>query len=496
MSLKKNFGKSTAWMSAAASGNSIVSFIIFIILSRLLTPDDIGLVAFALIVVELGKIVVNAAFPQAIVRHPDWEQTYASTCFYLNLFLAVLVTLLVFFIGSPLVAAYYDPRAQVLLEVLSIIFFLEGIKAVHEGKLKREFNFRTIAIRTVLGSIIGGVVGIWMALEGWGVWALVWQQLINQLIITLVTFVSARWMPSLSFSWINAQELIGFSTPLLMAQIISNFSSKVYEVLVGLLIGPAALGFFRVGGRALFILQDIVAKPFEQTLLPALARMNELEQKGNGTLRTIRISAYFTFPIFFGAAAIGPEFIIFAFTAKWELSGQIMTILALGVVPLVIGYQINAALTATDNSAMVMKTASINFVLNCLLGFALVPFGVLAAACGFSVRAYIGIFFSMYFFKRVFGVPITKVIKTVAPSLAAALVMLAVIYFLKYLLPPHLGLLIRLLVLAASGALCYVLMMSLVFRKETKNFLGEIATLAPGKARPIIEKLQRLLRLA
>jgi O-antigen/teichoic acid export membrane protein len=496
MSLKKNFGKSTAWMSAAASGNSIVSFIIFIILSRLLTPDDIGLVAFALILVELGKIVVNAAFPQAIVRHAEWDQTYASTCFYLNFLLAILITLLVFFIGSPLTAIYYDPRAQVLLEVLSIIFFLEGIKAVHEGKLKREFNFRTIAIRTVLGSVIGGVVGIWLALRGWGVWALVWQQLINQIIITLVTFSAARWVPSLSFSWAKARELIGFSTPLLLAQIISNFSSKVYEVLVGLLIGPAALGFFRVGGRALFILQDIVAKPFEQTLLPALARMSERKQQGEGTLRTIRMSAYFTFPIFFGAAAIGPEFIIFAFTEKWALSGQIMTILALGVAPLVIGYQINAALTATDNSAMVMKTASINFILNCLLGFFLVPYGVLAAACGFTVRTYVGIFLNFYFFRKVFDINMTRILKIVAPALIASLTMLGIIYLLKHFLPPHVSMLIRLLLLAGCGALSYILLMTLVFRQETKNFLGESIELAPNKAKPLIIKLQRLLRLA
>ena len=496
MSLKKNFGKSTAWMSAAASGNSIISFIIFIILSRILAPDEIGLVAFALIVVELGKIIVNAAFPQAIVRHPDWNQTYASTCFYLNLLLAALITVLVFFIGAPLVATYYDQRAQVLLEVLSIIFFLEGMKAVHEGKLKREFDFRTIAIRTVLGSFLGGVVGIWMALSGWGVWALVWQQLINQLIITLVTLVSARWLPAFSFSWTNARELIAFSTPLLFAQVISNFSSKVYEVLVGLLIGPAALGFFRVGGRALFILQDIVAKPFEQTLLPALARMDGFVQKGSGTLRTIRLSAYFTFPIFFGAAAIGPEFIVFAFTEKWELSGKIMTILAVGVAPLVIGYQINAALTATDNASMVMKTASINFVLNCLLGFMLVPYGVLAAACGFSARVYLGVFFSLYFFKKVFGIPIRQVIKAVAPSLIASATMLGFICMLKLLLPQSLNLLLQLVLLVCSGGLCYLLLMTLVFRTETRNFLTEMLTLAPGKTKGIILALQRMLGLA
>jgi O-antigen/teichoic acid export membrane protein len=309
MSLKKSFGKSTLWMSAAASGNSLISFVIFIILSRLLAPEEIGLVAFALIVVELGKILVNAGLPQAIVRYPEWDERYAATCFYLNLLLAALVTLLVFFVAAPVIAYYYDARAELLVQVLSIVFLLEGVKAVHEGKLKREFNFRAIALRTVVGSLLAGLVGVFLAFQGYGVWALVWQQLLNQLVVTLVTLNSARWLPGLQFSVADARALLAFSTPLTLAQMISNFASKIYEMLVGLLLGPAALGFFRVGGRALFILQEIVLKPFEQTLLPALARMTEREQRAQGTLRVMRMSAYFTFPIFFGAAALGPEFI-------------------------------------------------------------------------------------------------------------------------------------------------------------------------------------------
>jgi O-antigen/teichoic acid export membrane protein len=194
MNLKKSFGKSTLWMSAAASGNSLISFVIFIILSRLLAPEEIGLVAFALIIVELGKILVNAGLPQAIVRHPEWDEGYAATCFYLNLLLAASVTLLVFFIAAPVIAQYYDARAQLLVQVLSIIFLLEGVKAVHEGKLKREFNFRAIAIRTVGGSLFAGIVGVILAIQGYGVWALVWQQLLNQLVVTLVTLKSARYL--------------------------------------------------------------------------------------------------------------------------------------------------------------------------------------------------------------------------------------------------------------------------------------------------------------
>ncbi|MDO8346086.1 MAG: lipopolysaccharide biosynthesis protein [Cellvibrio sp.] len=503
MSLKQRFGKSTLWMSAAASGNSLISLVIFIILSRLLAPEEIGLVAFALIVVELGKILVNAGLPQAIVRHPDWDEDYAATCFYLNLGLATLVTAAVFFIAAPAIAHYYDARAELLVQVLSIVFVLEGAKAVHEGKLKRDFNFRAIALRTVVASLMAGVVGVWLAVKGYGVWALVWQQLINQILITLITWKSAHWLPRLQFSLAHARSLLRFSTPLTLAQVISNFASKIYEMLVGLLLGPAALGFFRVGGRALFILQDIVIKPFEQTLLPALARLDERDARAQATLRVMRMSAYFTFPVFFGAAALGPEFIELAFTAKWTQSGQVMTLLALGIAPLVIGYQVNAALTASGHSQRVMLLASITFVLNCLLGFLLVPYGILAAAAGFALRTYLSIFFNMWFFKQVFGIGILHQLRTVAPTFCAAIMMLAVVLAAKHYALPYLlqgdgamHLATKLILLAGLGGLVYALIMSCIFRQETKHFLGESAALAPAKAQPVIQYLQRLLRLA
>jgi O-antigen/teichoic acid export membrane protein len=496
MSLKNSFGKSTFWMSTAASGNSLISFVIFIILSRLLAPEEIGLVAFALIVVELGRVIVNAGLSQAIVRHPEWDECYAATCFYLNLMLAALVTATVFFVVAPVVAHYYDTRAELLVQALSIIFFLEGAKAVHEGKLKREFNFRAIALRTVIASLFSGVAGVLLAIQGYGVWALVWQQLINQILITLITWKTAHWLPGWQFSLAHTHSLLGFSTPLMLAQLISNLATKVYEILIGLLIGPAALGFFRVGGRVLFIMQEIVIKPFEQALLPALSRLNEQEARAQATLRVMRISAYFTFPIFFGAAALGPEFIHLAFTDKWAQSGQVMTMLALGIAPMVISAQVNSALTASGHTQYVMLLAGITFALNCLLGFLLVPFGIVVAAAGYSLRAYLSIFFNMLFFKKIFQVGIVQQLRIIAPTFTAALVMFGVVQLTKLALPADWTPGVRLLLLAGLGGLVYILIMSCIFRRETKHFLGESATMAPARAKPVINYLQRLLRLA
>lgn len=493
--LKRRLGHSTALMSLAAGGNSAISLIIFIVLSRILAPEEIGLVAFALIFVEIGKIIVTAGFPQAIVRHPVWDELYASTCFYLNLTFALVIALVVFFIGAPLAATYYDPQAGPILQALSAVFFLEGVKAVHEGKLKRDFAFRVIAVRTVVGSLAGGIIGIYLAINGYGVWALVWQQLINQALVAVMTLASAKWRPHWRFSRTSAGHLLRFSSPLMIAQMIGNISSKIFDLLIGIVIGPAALGFFRVGGRILFILQDIVLKPLEQTALSALSRLNGIEQQARGTLRLIRISAFITFPIFFGAAAVGPEFIVFAFGEKWATSGDLMTIIGVASAPLVLGYQVNAALTASGNSRLMMLMSSSSFLINCALAAASVPFGLFAAAAGFAVRSYITIFVNLYFFKKVFAVGILHMLKTIAPAFAASAMMLASVNILKIFVGQYLPSGVGLILFSGFGALMYATLMLTLFRDEARNVFSEGMDLAPVKIKPVLLGMQRLFRL-
>ena len=493
MMLKKRLGSSTLWMSLAATGNSAVSFVIFIVLSRILAPRDIGLVAFALIVVEIGKIIVNAGFSQAVIQRETWDDRYASTCFYLNLLFSLVISLLVIFVVAPLTGHYYEAQAEPIVKVLSVIFFLEALNAVHEGKLKREFSFRVIALRTVVGSIASGILGIYMALHGYGVWALVCQQLISQFLISLITQLSTRWVPKLRFSMEDARQLLLFSAPLMVAQIIANLGSKLFELIIGLVIGPAALGFYRVGGRALYILQDVVLKPLEYTSLSALARISVPAQQAQSCLRIMRMSAYFTLPIFFGAAAVAPEFIVFAFGEKWAMSGQIMTILAIGIAPIVVGQQITSAFTASGNSRLVMKLALINFAANCLLAAATVPFGVIATAWGFTVRSYITVIFSIYFFCQVYQVGAYRVLKLTSPALISSCIMLATLMLIKMAIAPHMPLLALLVTLCASGAIIYALCVGIIFKQETQIFFNESADLAPVKMKPIINGIQNLM---
>lgn len=496
MTLKHRLGSSTLWMSLAATGTSAISFVIFIVLSRILEPRDIGLVAFALIVVELGKIVVNAGMSQAIIQRREWDDTFAATGFYLNFLFSLAVTALVVWVLAPLIATFYDPQAEDIVKVLAFIFLLDGINAVHDGKLKRNFSFRTVAIRTILASLASGVLGVYLAISGYGVWALVAQQLCSQICVTLVTQFSAHWWPGLRFSRQYAKELLGFSTPLMFAQVIANFASKVFELLIGLVIGPAALGYFRVGGRALYILQDILIKPLETTSLAALSRIDESQHQGESLLRVIRVTCCIIFPVFFGAAAIAQEFIILAFGIKWATSAALMCVLAVGLAPVAVAQQINSSLTASGNSRMVMWLAMIGLTGNCILALCTVPFGLLATAYGFAARNYLTIFCNFYFFKRVYHISISRILSVIAPAFISSLLMLATVYAAKAAIAGKLPMVVQLLLSAALGALSYALFMRVFFQREMRIIFAEGLDLAPGKFKPVLLRLQGIIKLS
>ena len=489
MGLKQQLSNSTAWMSLAASGMSIVSFLVFIIISRILSPTEIGLAVFAILVVEAGKIIINGGISQAIVKRREWDTDYASSCFYLNIFYALIFIAIVWFAGGPLTARYYDPAAVPILQALVIIFLLEGAKVVHEGKLRREFAFKIIALRSVVASLISGVVGVVMAIQGFGVWALVAQQLTGQVLVTIITMVSARWWPSLGFSFLFAKQTLRFCSPLMLAQLINTLCNTLLEFMVGILLGPAALGIYRIGGRALFILQDIIVRPLEQTTLPALARIHELQAKTDACLRIMRMSSFAIVPIFFGTAAIAPEFIVLVFGEKWRASGELMSWIAIGSAPLLIRFQVNAALTAEGKTFWVLALTLSLLTAIILLGYFWIPMGLTYAALAYVATSYFAAVLALIIFRHHFYCTYTTILKTLLPSYIASATMLGICLASKQLLTT-LPLSLQIPLIAILGGISYLLLGLLVFRPEAKNFLHEALSIAPAKFSPHLLRLQ------
>ena len=496
MSLKKQLGKSTAWMGLAASGMSVVSFLVFIVISRILSPSEIGLAVFAILVVEVGKVIINAGLTQSIVQRIDWNQEYSSTCFALNVIGGVLFTALIWLVGVPLTREFYSPAAVPVLQALSIIFLIEAVKVVHEGKMRREFLFKTIALRTIVASLISGVVGVTLALNGYGVWALVAQQIVGHVLVSAITLYSANWWPTLMLKYSLVKEALNFSGPLMVAQLINTLSTTIMDFMVGIILGPVALAVFRIAGRSLFILQDIIVRPFEHTALPVLARMKDKIERANATVRLIRLSNFIIVPIFFGASAVASDFIVAAFGVKWQTSGDLMTLLAIGSAPLLIRFQINAALIAEGASRWVMTSTVLTLLLAFTLGYFGIPYGLTYSALTYVAINYGASVISLISFKYVFQASITPVLKAILPSYIASSLMLAACILMKMSLPSDLNSPVRILILCATGGITYIALAAFIFRTETKNFLHEALSLAPAKISPLLIRLQALLKLA
>ncbi|WP_062063278.1 oligosaccharide flippase family protein [Cellvibrio sp. OA-2007] len=495
MSLQKSLGSSAAWMSLAASSMSIVSFVVFIIISRILSPDEIGLVVFAILVVEAGRIIINGGLSISIVQRPEWEEDYAATSFYISCCYGVIVTLIVLFIGVPLTAKLYAPAAASILAVLSIIFMLEAIKVVHDGKLRRDLRFKAIAIRSILSSVISSIIGIYLALHGYGVWALVAQQLSGQLIVTALTIIGANWWPRWQFSLQRAGEAIHMASPMMLAQFINTLCSTLVEFMVGIILGPIALGIYRIAGRALFILQEIIIRPLEQTTIPVLARMENAQARAKATLRILRINSFVILPIFFGTAAIAEEFIALVFGEKWHSSGALMALLALGSTPFALRIQINATLTAEGKSRWVLLNMIATLLTTLIIGYLLIPYGTHYAAIAYVVINYISGAISMVIFQHIFRCGFIPMLNVLWPSHLAASIMLCICLAVKQWLPQTLPAATQLLLLGATGGISYFFLCVVIFRNETRNFLGECLKIMPLKFSPLLLRIQSWARL-
>ncbi|WP_323815151.1 oligosaccharide flippase family protein [Cellvibrio sp. NN19] len=494
MSMQKRLGSSAAWMSLSASSMSIVSFIVFIIISRLLSPDEIGLVVFSLLIVETGKILINGGLSISIVQRKDWGDDYASTCFYLSLLYGIFITGLVLLLGVPLTKTLYAPAAASILQVLSIIFMLEAIKVIPDGKLRREMQFKTIAIRSISSSIISSVIGVYLALKGYGVWALVAQQLCSQTIVTLLTLIGAHWRPQKYFSSIRAREALRLSSPMVLAQTINTLCVSLVEFMVGIILGPIALGIYRVAGRALFVMQEIIIRPLEQTTIPVLARMETQFAKAQATLRILRLNCFVILPVFFGTAAIAEDFIALVFGEKWHSSGELMSWLALGSAPLAIRMQVNATLTAESKSHWVLINMLCTLFITLLTGYLLIPYGIIYAAIAYVVINYISGIVSLLLFQHIFRCGLVNIFNVLWPSHLTAGIMFGICLLVKNTLPETLPTILSIIIIGITGAISYVLLGALIFRNETRNFLQECMGLLPKGLSPLLQRIQFLMR--
>jgi O-antigen/teichoic acid export membrane protein len=307
MSVKKKTIQGVFWSIIQNWGSQAGSFVVFLILARLLTPKAFGLVALANVVINFMQIFLNQGFDQALIQRKDIEAKHINTAFWVQIFIGLLLTTISFNTSDYIAQIFNKLELSSVLKWLSFIFIIAAFNQIQIALLKRNFAFKTMATRALVGIFIAGIVGIYMAFSGYGVWSLVGQQLTYELVGTVVLWTANSWRPQWQFSWQHLSELLNFSINLLGFKLVNFFNQRTDSLLIGYFLGEVALGYYAIAHRILEVMTNLLIGTLNQVVFSTFSRLQTDSQRFlEAFYRSTQFTSLLAFPIFCAVIILSP----------------------------------------------------------------------------------------------------------------------------------------------------------------------------------------------
>lgn len=317
-SLKSKTVKGLGWSALDNVSKLGISFIVSIVLARLLSPDEYGLIGILTIFISVFNFVVDSGFTNALIRKKNATDTDYSTVFYINLVVSVVMAVLFFLSARPVATFFGREELVALTQVMSVTVIINGLCIVQKARTTKNIDFKTQTKITLLASIISGVIGISMAYMGYGVWALVWQHISSQILTTLFFWIFNKWMPKLIFSWDSFKEMWSFGWKLLVSGLIDTTWKEIYQVVIGKCYAPATLGLYTRAKQFSDLCSSNLTTVIQRVSYPVLSSIqDDNERLKSAYKRVIKTTMLPTFVLMFGMAAVAKPMILVLIGEKW-----------------------------------------------------------------------------------------------------------------------------------------------------------------------------------
>jgi O-antigen/teichoic acid export membrane protein len=309
---------SLIWKFMERGGTQGAQFIIQIVLARLLLPDDYGIISLISIFIIIANVFVQSGFSTALIQKKEIDKIDFSSVFYISIFVSGLLYLLLYF-ASPGIAAFYsEPKLTAVLRVLSLTLFLGAFNSIQNAIISKKMQFKKLFFASFGAILISGAVGITLAYTGFGVWALVFQQLTNQLLVVIILSFGIKWRPELIFSLSRVKSLFSYGWKLLVSSLIDTFYMNLRSLFIGKLYEPATLAFYNRGDQFPQIIVSNIVGTVQSILLPVLSAEQDNKQRVKEMVRrSIGICSFILFPMMVGLAIIAEPLVRILLTDKW-----------------------------------------------------------------------------------------------------------------------------------------------------------------------------------
>jgi len=475
MTLKQKTVNGLLWSFIENFSNQGITFIVGIILARLLTPEEFGLIGMITIFIAISTSVINSGFSQALIRKKDCTDTDYSTVFYFNLLVGVVLFAILFF-AAPLIAGFFnEPQLTKLVKVLASVLVIDAFTIIQRTKLTKRIDFKLQTKISVIADIVSGVAGIAMAYTGFGVWSLVARQIIQRALNALLLWVWNRWIPLLVFSKESFKELFSFGSRLLVSGLIDTAYRNIYLLVIGKFFSAAELGYFTRSEQFQKLPSQNINAVIQRVTYPVLSSMQDDKSRlKNNYQKLIRSTMLITFVLMLGMAAVAEPMIITLIGEKWRPSIIYLQMLSfVGMMYPLHALNLNM-LKVSGRSDIFLKLEIIKKILAVPTIVIGVIWGIKIMIAGMMVNTLIAYYLNSYWSGRFIGYSFKQQVTDILPSFSLALTMAVAVYLLGLILP--FSMLLKLILQIGAGAAIVFLFCELTQFKDyifVKNLIVE-----------------------
>jgi O-antigen/teichoic acid export membrane protein len=459
--LRKKTRGSILWTVVRIASDQMFSFIVFVILARLLSPREIGTFAIAIALSEFGRVIAIQGMVQNIPRAKKMSPALADTVFWTNLAMAFMVALAVLGLAPPLMGLIDQPDAAAPLQALGFVLPIAALGATHMSLRLREFGHKSLALRSVMGGTIGGAAAIAAAFSGWGIWSLVVQRFVTEAVNAAMSWHAYKWVPGRNFSMTQLRSIWVFGFNMALTQILGMMPRRAMDLVLGTIIGAAAVGIYRTAGRTSELVATGTISPFTTVALQTLSRLQTDTKEMTKAFRwMVSRSAMLTIPAMVGFGVLAPDAVPAIYGEKWVDAGELARTFACMTVTYSISSFASPLLMALGRGATLRTLALGQLIATIVVAILAAPFGIFVVAWTSVIRGYLSLPFTLWMLKRASGITPWDALSAVSKPLTASLIMGAGVWGLMELIRPHfVHVLVAVGICVAAGMLLYAIVL-------------------------------------
>lgn len=422
------------WRYAERCGAQGIQFIVSIVLARLLTPSDYGLVGLITVFLSIAQVFAQSGLGQALVQKKDADNIDFSTVLYYSITFSIFLYIILF-ICSPLLAAFYNaPELTAVIRVLSLTIIIGAINSVQQAYVQKTMQFKRFFFATLGGTLVSAVVGIYMAFKGFGIWALVAQQLTNQTIDTIILWLSVKWRPIWAFSVGSMKRLFSYGWKILGTSLINNIYFNIFSLVIGKVFSSSDLGYYNRGEQFPKVIETNIDSAVEGVLFPVMSEVQDDKIRLKSMVRRFILSSTFVlFPIMAGLAAIARPLVIILLTDKWLLAVPFIQFNCFIKAFMPIFKGDSQAINAVGRSDIFFKLEIIKRTIGILILIVTLPFGLYAMMFGRCIECVLDLIIGAFPNKKILGYSFHEQIKDILPAFVLSLLMCAVVLCVNFL---------------------------------------------------------------